>query len=1069
MPGSLPVSMPNGVSFSRTMHVLPGDGDLSFEVTAEPGSAALLALKENDAFPAGKIELADLSVRAAAERPLVLDGGKGKVTFSGKAGGYTRLAVLDEPGQVTALLVRDVINDDLARGLALTRVADHRFLMLRCGYDLAGAAKGALALGVGARATFGAEAKRHGAFAVVRQLPGETRSRDALQTLFDSWMLPSQFRQLDDIDPGTWIVAEVDGSFAMSLGAQYGFDFNWVRDAVQLGGLSGDIGLKIQLGVASTFGFEASGQYTIALSRPLPNPSQGESDRRIRLQMFRLDRKGLNVAFSAAASVRGTFGDLVPGRFDEFIKGVFGLHGLQVLKELDRWTSPEATISDLLAGVTVDYAEEFLGKVTGIDPKAEFKAARKRLVDLLQAWHDLPHQVTSTVYSLVEHEVSLLPDLRRHLSNVATKNLAEYQQDAEKLLQQVDFFRTPYGRWLEAAAFGPVLNAVTDSTAYGRVQQLAKQTLAILDGSVVESTLVKLQKELDQRLGLDKIEDIADKATFDRADAWLKARLSDFLGRKEKLDLGQAEQVRVAIHKLLALRQKFFDQARKALTKKYEFEVIGTYQKSTARTALVDVVFDFDATHAIPTQLNKLAVDAIAGDLDRILVQDIAGVLLRHGTLTHEITRQTHLEVTMPFRHAEMDHINRSLAKADAIDADTGRVLVYDLAADDLITARGKFSSRFSVNGRFARHTAVRVFDDQSMTHSYRFRQATPRMRRVALEAQLTSYVEAYFPDTFGRGEGSLATWITDLDQTLEQALHNGPDNFGNTMIALEVVAPAALAGAWAQAPRDEKDERYFRMSRTIQEQLRRLIPLVHFQDLTKFKDRIPSASLLVYSAIRPSSAVVVEHGRIEQFNTTRDVFWDIDSPGAVEAMARHSLTVAALAVKLADAHRLLINAHDMGDVAEDYAPTASRIERILHDALTTPNGSANLHNLLLVEREVVRDAHVAGMRIAEFIEAEKPAEALKKLAEFGASVTAAFNSDIGGLFSGRELRPLGTMVFLEAARTFAPDAAAVRPTAMLELTIVREKPSFDMGSFVGGAEIPAADVVRVEKFVSLA
>ena len=63
-----------------------------------------------------------------------------------------------------------------------------------------------------------------------------------------SWMLPKQVSKLDDLEPGTWLIAEVDGSIGASLGIKYGYDFNWVHEA-KLMGLSGDIGLKLKLGV----------------------------------------------------------------------------------------------------------------------------------------------------------------------------------------------------------------------------------------------------------------------------------------------------------------------------------------------------------------------------------------------------------------------------------------------------------------------------------------------------------------------------------------------------------------------------------------------------------------------------------------------------------------------------------------------------------------------------------------------------------------------------------------------------------------------------------------------------
>jgi hypothetical protein len=1056
MASPFPLSLPSSVSIKKSRHLSAG-ADVSFDIKAQPGSDVLAALISNTPFPARRIDLFDISIGSTAERPVPFDGGKGTVTFSGKASGYHGAAVLDDPADVTALLVRDRIQDDVANGLALERKADSRFVLLRWGYDLEGAARGAVGLGVGAKATFGVEGKRLGAYAVVRQLPSDTGAVTALESVVQSWMLPTQFKQLDDLEPGTWIVAEVDGSFAMTLGAQYGYDFNWVREAVQLGGLSGDIGLKIQVGVSASFGFEASGQYAIALGRP------GDT-RQIRLQLFRLNRKGLNLAYSARASAQGSGGALLPDNFDEFVQGVFGINGLQVLKELDKWTAPDRKLSDLLAGVAVDYAEEFLGKVTGIDPKAEFESARGRLVDLLEAWHGLPHRVSTTVYSIVQKEISGVPELKTQLSKLATRDLDAFRPELEALLGNVDFFKTPFGKWLESAALTSVLAAASDRPEYERVQKVARQTLAILDGSLLEKTLVNLQRELAQRIGLDKIEHIVDQATFDNADAWLKARLSDFLGKR--VDVQQVQEIRIAIHKLLALRQTFFAQARTALTKKYEFQLIGTYQKATTTTALVDVVFDFDASGAVPAQLTKLAIGAIDGDLDQILVQDIAGVTLKQGVLTHGVKRQTHLDVTMPFLHTQMDHINTSLAKVEAIQSERGRILMYDLHADDILTAKGKFSSRFTVHGQFAQQSSVRVFDDQSMTHSYTFRQAVPKMRRRALESQLKTYVDSFFPDTFAGGDASFGTWVTDLDRTLDAVLSNGSDNFGNTLLALELSAPSALVGAWALAPGDEKAAEYFLMSKAIQAQLRKLIPLCHFHDLATFKDRIPSAALLVYAALPPATRIRVERGHIEQFDDKKDVYWDIETAGNIEALVRHSLTVAALRTQLVVIHDTLLHADGMESVAADYHP--DRIERVIANAVTTPVGSEGLRNLLIVERMVVREARQAGMDIAGFIAAKNSAEALKRLSGYGSKVTDAFNSTIGGLFSGRELRPLGTMVFLEAARAFAPELERGRPSAMLELTVLKEKPSFDMGSFVEGADIPPADIVRTEKFVAL-
>ncbi len=1059
MPNGLPVSLPTGLTLKKTRHLPAGLGDVSFDVAAQPGSDVLAAIAADPPapFPRRRIEVEELSASVSAGRPVSFNSGKGSVTFNGKASGYERLAVLDDPSEVTALLVRDSINDDIARGLALPRSEGTRYVVLRWGYDLEGAAKGSVALGAGPSVTFGAEGKRLGAYAVIRQFPADAGARPALEAVFQSWMLPTQFRQLDDLEPGTWIVSEVDGSIALSLGAQYGFDFSWVRDAVQLGGASGDIGLKIQAGVSASVGFEASGQYAVALGRPL-------DARQVRLQLFRLDRKGLNLAFSASATTQGSAAGF-PDNFDDFVKGVFGLHGLQVLKDLIAWTSPDRKLSDLLANVGDDYAQAWLERVTGADAKTQFDTARQRLLGLLKAWQALPHRTASVVYTLVEKQGSRLPALRAQLTELAGNDLTAFQPRLAALLSDVDFFRTPFGQWLESAALTSVLAAASDGHEFARVQEIASQTLAVLDGGALERTLVNLQNEVGHRIGLAALEHIVDDASFEAADQWLKARLSAFLGRA--VDLPQVVQLRAAAQKLLALRETFFAKGRAALTKKYEFQLLASYQRATTSTALVDVVFDFDAATASPAVLHKLAVAAIGGDLEQLITTSTAGVVLRQAALTHGIRRQTHVEVTLPFMQADVTSINSSLARLESIQSEGDRILVYDLSADDLMTAKGKFSSHFAVHGRFTTGTTVRVFDDQSMTQSYVFRQAVPKMRRVALEAQLKAYVDTYFPQAFGSGEASLSTWISDLDRTVDKVLNNGPDNFGNTLLSLELTAPSTLVGAWAQAPAKEDAEPYFELSRAIQTQLRMLIPLCHFADLSRYKDRVPSSALLVYASLPPATAIAVRNGHVVRFDDRRDVYWNIEDPDELGAIASHALTQAALLVRLTKVHDILTHADGMSGIAADYDP--KRFDRVLNNALHERVGVEDLHVLLRTERDIVREARQAGVAIAGFLSAANTERARRALATFGSKVTAAFNTHLGSLFSGSLLRPLGTMVFLEAGRAFAGQLQASRPSAMLELNVVRDAPSFDLGSFVDGTPVPEGDlVVPPQKFVAI-
>lgn len=279
--------------------------------------------------------------------------------------------------------------------------------------------------------------------------------------------------------------------------------------------------------------------------------------------------------------------------------------------------------------------------------------------------------------------------------------------------------------------------------------------------------------------------------------------------------------------------------------------------------------------------------------------------------------------------------------------------------------------------------------------------------------------------------------------------LENGPNDFGNVLLALDVSAPTAFVGAWALAPVSAKADAYRDMSVRIQRQLRTLVPLQYFQDLRRFRDRIPSAALLVYASLPVTTGIVVQGGRIVQFDDRRDVYPDIDASGHVEALARNPRTVAALVGRLARVHAMLLQAPETADIADDYHESRATtvVAHALHDV-----GHADLAHLLRVERGVIRDAHAAGLSIAKALKARKAADALKHLAEYGSKVTAAFNSKIGGLFSGNELRPLGTLVLIEAGAALDPTLDA-RPSAMLELTILKEQPAFNLSSFVDGKE----------------
>src|SRR5687768_14847554 len=100
MPNDLPLAvLPPGVSFQKTRHLFAGTSEISFDVTAKPGSAVLAALAANEEFPPGKVDLESLSVAVSGARPVALGGPRGAVTFSGKASAFQGLTLLETPAQ----------------------------------------------------------------------------------------------------------------------------------------------------------------------------------------------------------------------------------------------------------------------------------------------------------------------------------------------------------------------------------------------------------------------------------------------------------------------------------------------------------------------------------------------------------------------------------------------------------------------------------------------------------------------------------------------------------------------------------------------------------------------------------------------------------------------------------------------------------------------------------------------------------------------------------------------------------------------------------------------------------
>ncbi|PYV34359.1 MAG: hypothetical protein DMG09_21130, partial [Acidobacteria bacterium] len=374
------------------------------------------------------------------------------------------------------------------------------------------------------------------------------------------------------------------------LAAELGYDFNYVHEVRTPGvdgvGLTGDLGFKIETGLKVALGLSVSGRYLILVGR------ESDKNEEIRLRMFKLSKKEFTFGLNLSASVQD-MDSPAPDSVDALIQAVFGLHGLQIIKDLqaiERWTDPSQDLSDLAPGLPSETGLELLRATTGFDPATAFSDARNALLGVLKQLDSLPGSVPSKLWSLLgSMNEQANKVFRDGVKALAVEDAEQRREAVVKLISVTAFDDEPIGQWLTAVAASGLL-ALTDEL--GRVGEAARATLALLEGNILKA----LREFLEDRLSLDQLRKVTNETSFRKLDPFLVNRLSMFLD--EELGFHNLGKVREAINHALRLRQEIHSKAREAITSKYEFDFAYNYQKTTIKNALVDVVFDFSRQSA---------------------------------------------------------------------------------------------------------------------------------------------------------------------------------------------------------------------------------------------------------------------------------------------------------------------------------------------------------------------------------------------------------------------------------------------------------------------------------------
>ena len=1027
-----------GFNFSKNLSLLNQNASLGFDISSQvQGDVAAALLSDTAPFPQRDIELAEIGLKASTANPIEFARGADKISFTASGSAFAGLGIY-HTGAALLKKLGDNAADFSLDALEFENDDQTLLSILRWGFSAEGKASGAMALGAVGTATLEASGNAEGLFAVVRRLPAATAARTVIQQTADSWMLPRQISSIDQVEPGTWIIAEVIGGLSVKLGAQLGYDFNWVR-AAKIGGLSGDIGLRIQMGLNAAIGFSASGRCAVVINRD----SEAKA---LRLRIFRLKTRELDLSFDASVGIQA-IDKLLPDKSDDFIAAIFGTHGQQILSDLqvvEKWTDPKTKLSDLLAQAGVDGAEKLIAHMAGIDPaelQQKFDAIHSKVVSFIQKWQDLPHTVSSAILKLVQDKVDLTD-----VKNIAQKLSTATPQDLSTLLDtqlnRIDFFHTPVGQLLESAADQGVLSLLEKPIA--DVQAIGKKVLSVLDGSLLEDTLKKYQGFLDSDLHLDKIFSVVTDTDFAALDALLKRKLADFLGQ-DNVVLQDLDKIRKTINLLLSKKDEYYEKALEALHRKYNFELSATYQSTTTDQALLDATFDFSHD---PASVANFFQQAVQGNLDKLLETQPPQVTLAAAKISHGTRRQTQIDVTLPFMSSSDTTVNDSLASVEAV----GGGLLFKLQASDIVASnqrKSTLSLAMALSKASPKAAGIRVHQD-SLELNYTLLYAKKNMQIKHVRTQVGPAVKTFFNDKIP----DINKFLTFIDQHTEETIPNGPNLLGNGLISLQVSlsALAALSAgqAWLGLPTARNADVYTAMSRAIQISLKKC---VHDSFFSEPEDYVSADAplFLAYCAIVPRAPAAQ--------GPKGQPFWDFASHDERRNMLVNPETVKNMQALFAQAQDILKGSSD----AQFFKP-----ENAFRTLDQLNPDDSRLRELLAAEAEMIGSAFEGGLKIAASL-SETPTEAVAALADFGSKLTEAFNEDITTLL-GSGLQSLGTRIFLDASRSLNTELASqiTEANAMLSVEFLKPDSKFDENALLAAGSVNSDDLAFADRVVEI-
>ncbi len=298
------------------------DNGATLDIQDATDSDVIAALAADTAFPSRDLTLGRISASFSTPTVTFTPVAGSTVSMSASATFNSGMAVFSKADPVIQALPLDP-SVPLDFGLG----ANDRLILVSFGYTAKGSINGTVPIGMLGSATFGVSGQSDAAFALVHRFDAGGGARTVMTEVADSFRLPTQVRAVDDLKPGTWLIAEVDGTAALNVAASLGYKLNYTKQLSALG-ISHDLGVKIDAAITATFGFTTSGKFLLAVSRSSANAAA----QTLRVQLMKQRKEGVSVGLGLTAGI--TADPQLPATLDDFLSGIFGTQGQQILKDL---------------------------------------------------------------------------------------------------------------------------------------------------------------------------------------------------------------------------------------------------------------------------------------------------------------------------------------------------------------------------------------------------------------------------------------------------------------------------------------------------------------------------------------------------------------------------------------------------------------------------------------------------------------------------------------------------------------------------------------------------------------